>query len=164
VLRRRICLSSGAAPPPPESRAKIYEHTRSAGKGVAHRGNKGPFGMGLSSKSVAIFAAAWKPCMQITPVSQSVFLSALSGHPAQRVTHLDPIHDGGNVGSLQQKLLSLHADADHIPPLHVVAGQPTFCVVQGVRLHEVLFLGLRHRGVVDPEVSPLDTRRAMCAW
>lgn len=80
------------------------------------------------------------------------------------MTHLDPIHDAGDVGSLQQELLSLHADADHIPSLQVVTSQPALRTMQSERLHQVLFLRLWDGGVVDPEALTPDTRRTRCAW
>jgi hypothetical protein len=47
----------------------------------AHRGNKGPFGIGRSSKSRAIFAAAWKPYNTEDVAQPEICQSAWSGHP-----------------------------------------------------------------------------------
>ena len=132
-----------------------------------HRGNKGPFGMGRSSRSRAIFAAAWKPCIrmrsyQLKSVIQSIHIFRSSRHSG--VTHLDPTHDAGDVAGLQQKLLPLRANADHIPPLQVVAPQPAFRVAQAVRVQQVLLLRLWDCGVIDPEGSPLHAVLAGCAW
>lgn len=118
--------------------------------------------MGLTSRSGAIFVAAWKPCTHMTKVNCSISIAWPSSHSGE-MTHLDPIHEAGDVGGLQQKLLSLHADADHIPSFQVVAPQPALCAMQGVRMHQVLLLRLWDVRVVDPEVSMLDTRRTKCA-
>ena len=115
--------------------------------------------MGRSSKSCAIFAAAWKPCTR-TRVMPSVSIW-LWGPRAK--THLDPIHNAGDVAGLQQELLSLHAHAYHVLPLEIVAPQPALRPVQRVRTQEVLLLRVRHGGVVDPQVPPLHARRAMGA-
>lgn len=164
--RRRRCLNLGATPPTPEPRSKSMSTREVPSKSIrTHRGNKGPFGMGRSSRSKAIFAAAWKPCIRMISyqsVIQSIHIFRPSPHSG--VTHLDPIHDAGDIAGLQQKLLPLHANADHIPPLHVVAPQPAFRVAQGVRVQQVLLLRLRDGGVIDPEGSPLHARRAGCAW
>ncbi len=42
----------------------IRQMRNSAKEGRSHRGNRGPFGMGRTSKSSATFAAAWKPCIE----------------------------------------------------------------------------------------------------
>ena len=111
---------------------------------ATHRGNKGPFGIGRSSRSVAIFAAAWKACTQTRKVNRPI--SVCSGE----MTRLDPIYDAGDVGGLKQKLLSLHANADHIPSLQVVTPQPALGAMQGVRVHQVLLLRLWDGRVVNP--------------
>ena len=59
LIRLRGCGNTSAAPPTSEMG---FKPTSGRGRQEAtHRGNKGPFGMDRSSKSCAIFAAAWKP-------------------------------------------------------------------------------------------------------
>lgn len=70
-------------------------------------------------------------------ITQSAFLSGntcIIACEQAGVTHLDPINNAGNVTGLQQELLSLHADADHMAPLHVVAPQAALGVMQCIRV------------------------------
>ncbi|KAI9454331.1 hypothetical protein F5148DRAFT_431208 [Russula earlei] len=57
----------------------------------------------------------------------------------------------------------LHPNADHVPPLHVVAPEPAFRAVLRIRVREDLLLRVRDYGIVDPQVSSLGALGAKAA-
>lgn len=99
----------------------------------AYLGNMGPRGMGLSSRSRAIFVAACKPyddrpCIGSNPC------------PLINGTHLYPLDYTRYILRLQQELLTLHPHSDDILPLEIVIPQPTLCMLHSVAPNQVVFL------------------------
>lgn len=56
-------------------------------------------------------------------------------------TYLDPVNDRPDVLRLKEELLALHAHADHVLPLNIVAGESALRVLHRVLAKEVLRVG-----------------------